>query len=107
MSDDPVVQITLDGETIDVDLLDIDGNEWCTVKRKLGLKPKQVFDDAQDMDFEAIAALVWLVKRREDPQVQYEEILSGLSMRSLIDSDDEGEDDAEESPSGSGANSEA
>lgn len=106
-SDDPVIQVTLDGETIDVDLFDIDGNEWATVKKQLKLKPRQVFEDAQDFDFEALAALVWIMKRRDDPQVGYDEILSGLSMRSLVDdTDDDDAEEVDERPSDSGAGSE-
>lgn len=118
-SEDPVLEIELDGERTTVDLAGITGIEWRAVKRLLGLKPREVFDDAQQMDFEAIAALLWVVQRRDKGGVgngkvdaktataEFEEILSGLSLRSLVDEDDESGGDGGDPPSSSGATSES
>lgn len=119
-SDDPVLEIELDGERTSVDLAGITGIEWRAIKRMLGLKPREVFDDAQQMDFEALAALLWVVQRRDyggvgngkvdakTANAEFEEILSGLSLRSIVGEEDEDEaDDGGDPPSSSGENSES
>lgn len=107
MADEATIEIDLDGETIVVDPLDINGVEWADIKRHLGMRPKVVLDAIAEFDFDALAALIWVMKRRDAPadQVKFDEILSGLSMRSFIDTSDGEAGDAD--PSDSGADSEA
>lgn len=104
--DDDAIPIMIDDEKVLIDFLDFNGCEWHTIKKQMGgMKPSEVMDAASLNDFDAIAALAWAVLRRDDPSVQYDEILSGLSMRSLIDDEDDDEED-DERPSDSGADSE-
>lgn len=105
---DTSFDVSLDDQTVKVDPLDIDGNEWVTIKKATGLPAKQVMQGVEDLDFECLAAIVWIHIRRDDPDVDLEAVLGGLSLRGFEtgdgnESDDESEDEA---PSGSGASSE-
>ena len=80
MPDDTAIELVLNGETVLIDPTDIDGCEWRTVKKETGLTPKSVFEGAGEMDFEAIAALVWIVQRRDDPKLAFDTVLKSLSI---------------------------
>ena len=103
MAEDTRIEVSLDGETVAIDPTDIDGCEWRLVKNETGMRPKAVFEAVEEMDFEALAALVWIVKRRDDPSLGYESVLSSLSIASFVNDDAEGG----EAPSVQGANSES
>lgn len=108
MADDTVIEVEYRGERVLVDPLDITGMEWRAIKRHLDLKPKRVLTDVEELDFDAIAALVWVVLRRDDPDCSYDDILESLSLRSFADEDEdedegssgEGDDGADADPSG-------
>lgn len=99
MAEDMRVELTLDGEKIVVDPSDIDGCEWREVKKVTGLRPKGVFEGAAEMDFEALAALVWVTQRRTDPGLDFEAVLKGLSLASFTDPGTESDEgSAEDEP---------
>lgn len=104
MADDTRIEVSLNGETVVVDPTDIDGCEWRLVKNETGMRPKAVFESVEEMDFEALAALVWIAKRRDDPNLGYETVLSSLSLASFADNEDTEE---VEDPSGQGVNSDS
>ncbi len=91
---DPTLAITVDGQRHDIDITDIDGCEWAAVKKQTGLKPKTVIEDAVDMDFEAVAALLWIVRRRTEPGLVYDDVLRSLSLKAFhADGIEDGEAD--------------
>lgn len=98
MANDLRLEVTLDGQQITIDPTDIDGVEWRDIKQATGLTPKKAFEAVSEMDMEALAALVWVVQRRDDEEVQYDEVLSGLNIGSFIGSDDDEQGDEGEAP---------
>lgn len=99
--------VVLDGEKVDVDPLDIDGNEWHAVKQQTGLPAKQVLDGADDFDFDCLAAVVWVHVRRTNPSVELDEVRSGLTLRSLMDGKPGVDADPSPSEDDSGGDSES
>lgn len=87
-----VVTWVIAGHRYDVDLFDIDGMEWREAKRATGMSQNAiVFQALNDKDFESIAALIWLSRRRTEPDLEYESVLKGLSFGVLgFDDDDDG-----------------
>lgn len=88
-----VVTWRIDGVDYAVDLYDIDGLEWRDAKRVTGLRQQEIVDRALgEKDWDAIAALIWVMRRREEPALAYEDVLKGLTYRAFMD--DAGEDDS-------------
>ena len=84
MTDTNIVSWAVDGKRYDVDLFDIDGVEWRDIKRATRESQFEVLRLALDeKDFEAIGALLWVWRRREEPDLTYETVLSGLTYRDL------------------------
>lgn len=85
----------VDGIRYDVDLLDIDGIEWRDITSVTRLLQSQVMGQALlANEFEPVAALLWIVRRRtEGKKLKYEQVLKGLTYRSLrrIAAEEEGE----------------
>lgn len=97
---DEYIEVTLDGEKLAIDPMDIDGCEWRLAKKVTGLPAGKIMQAATDMDFEAVAALVWLTKRRDDRECEYEAVLSGLTLASFQDDDEDEEEEGDgEGPS--------
>jgi len=89
---DTSIQLQVNGETVDLDVSDIDGVEWREVRKVSGFRPKELFDAATEMDFEAFAALLWVVRRRKDPTLEYDTVLKSLTLSSFQAGDDEAVD---------------
>lgn len=91
----------VDGTVVSVDLFDIDGIEWRDAKRATGMSQREMVRAAlTEEDFEAIAGLLWIVRRREQPDLTYEDVLGSLSFARMgAQGDDE---EVEESPPASG-----
>lgn len=84
----------VDGVRYDVDLFDIDGLEWRDITSVTRLLQSQVMGQALlANEFEPVAALLWIVRRRVDKKVKYEQVLKSLTYRSLrrINAEEEGE----------------
>ena len=92
----PTLELNVDGVPYVVETSDIDGLEWRDIKRETGMTPKQVIVQVAELDFEALAGLLWVVRRREEKGLPYEKVLAGLSASVL--SKDEDEDEADEVP---------
>lgn len=91
MADDTQhVAWTVDGVRYDVDFYDIDGLEWRDIGRVTKLLQTQVMAQAiYSTEFEAVAAFIWIVRRRTEPGLKYEDVLKTLSYNSLRRPDDE------------------
>lgn len=79
-----VVSWVVDGKRYDVDLYDIDGIEWRDAGRETRLTQRQIMYQALVVkDFDAIGALLWIMRRRTEPDLAYEDVLRGLTYLSL------------------------
>ena len=84
MADTNIVSWEVDGKRWDVDLYDIDGIEWRDACRETRLTQRQVMYQALVIkDFDAIGALLWIVRRRIEPNLTYDDVLRGLTYLSL------------------------
>lgn len=92
-----IVTWDVDGTNYAVDLYDIDGIEWRDALRATE------YDTQGDLivaaltlkNFTAIAALLWIWRRRENKELTFDEVLGGLSYGSMMDPD---EDETETEP---------
>lgn len=88
-------------ERYDVDLFDIDGLEWRDAKRATGMSQNAIVYSALDAkDFESIAAILWIWRRRTEPGLEYEDVLKGLSFGVLATDDEDADDGSTASPPG-------
>ena len=86
MADTNIVTWVLGDQRYTVDLFDIDGVEWRDAKRASGMTQNQlVYLAVEQADLEAIAAILWIWRRREDPKLEYLAVLKGLNFRLLQD----------------------
>ena len=84
-----VVTWVIDDKRYDVDLFDLDGLEWRDAKRATGMTQNQLVYLAVDQkDLEAVAAFLWLWRRRTEPGLKYEAVLKGLSFGAIGTEDD-------------------
>lgn len=82
--DTNVVSWVVDGKRYDVDLYDIDGLEWRDACREARLTQRQIMYQALVVkDFDAIGALLWIVRRRAEPALTYDDVLRGLTYLTL------------------------
>jgi hypothetical protein len=82
--DTNIVSWQVDGKRYDVDLYDIDGVEWRDAGRATGMTQRQIMYQALVVkDFDAIGALLWIVRRRAESGLAYEDVLRGLTYISL------------------------
>lgn len=91
MADDTnIVSWEVDGKRYDVDLNDIDGVEWRDITRTTGLIQTGVLTQALiAKEFDCIGALLWIWRRRSEPDLTYEQVLRGLSYRTAVRKEDE------------------
>lgn len=88
-----IVTFRVDGTDHPVDLYDIDGLEWKRARLATGLKPYELCQAALDEqpDFEAVAALLWIVQSRDNPRLKYDTVLKSFSYGAVVRDEDEGE----------------
>ena len=58
-----------------LDYSDITGIEWREIKKLTGLSSMDAIAQTSMMDFEALASVVYVIAKREDKNVKYEDIL--------------------------------
>ena len=75
----------VDGQRVEIDLLDIDGVQWRDAFVATGGMTQTViqYGALALKEVAAIAALVWLAQRRDEPDLKYEEVAGRLTLRSL------------------------
>lgn len=84
--DDPIVELLVNGKHYSIDLSDIDGPERRAFRLATGVK----LHESDELDeYEFIAGLVWLVKRREDDSITFEDVLKTMKRDSLDDPEEE------------------
>lgn len=91
MADDTnIVSWEVSGTRYDVDLYDIDGLEWRDITRATGMTQAGVMRQALiAKEFDAIGALIWIWRRRTEPDLTFEATLKTLSYRTFTDAQDE------------------
>lgn len=82
---DHAITVALGDEQWEIDLYDIDGIEWRDAKRASGYPNQIALLDAVlgAGDFDAVAALVWIWRRRESPDLSYVEVLRSFSYGAI------------------------
>tara|TARA_R110000787_G_scaffold117171_5_gene227715 strand:+ start:2624 stop:2899 length:276 start_codon:yes stop_codon:yes gene_type:complete len=86
-----VIVVKIGEKTYHVDPTDINGLEWRDVKKETGLSVQEALEAASTLDMEAMGAIVWIVARRENPDLTMDDILLELTLGSIVDEDvDEG-----------------
>tara|TARA_A100001035_G_scaffold280344_1_gene285684 strand:+ start:6916 stop:7206 length:291 start_codon:yes stop_codon:yes gene_type:complete len=66
-----------------LDYSDITGIEWREIKKITGLNSMEAIAQTSMMDFEALASIVYVLAKREDKSVKYEDILASLTIESI------------------------
>lgn len=96
--DKATFRVEYDGQVVELDINDVNGLEARDFRNKVGMSFKAAFvqaDAGQLDDLEPIAGLLWIVKRRDKPELEYDDVLASISYGSIVTED---EDKTEEPP---------
>jgi len=66
-----------------LDYSDITGLEWKEIKKLTGLGAMEAIGQASMLDFEVLGALVYVLAKRENKTIKYDDILGGLNINSV------------------------
>ncbi len=66
--------VTAGGDKYEISPKDILNTEAMLIKKKIGLDFQPWLEAMGRMDAEAVTALIWIARRRTEPNVRYEEI---------------------------------
>ena len=75
--------VIIDDKQYLLDYSDITGIEWREIKKITGLNSMEAIAQTSMMDFEALASVVFVIAKREDKNVKYEDILAKLTIESI------------------------
>ena len=75
--------VIIDDKQYLLDYSDITGIEWREIKKITGLNSMEAIAQTSMMDFEALASVVFVIARREEKNVKYEDILAKLTIESI------------------------
>jgi hypothetical protein len=92
-TDDIKIELTIDGDSVLIEPLDVTGEEWRVIKQATGLSVKQVMEGISELDLDAVAGLAWNTIRKTDRDATFDQVLSKLTLRSIIDAADAAEGD--------------
>lgn len=87
-------RLEYDGQVVELDINDVNGIEARDFREKVGVSFKTAFvqADAGTLDdLEPIAGLLWIVKRRDKPELEYDEVLGAITYGSIVSDEDETE----------------
>lgn len=83
--------------TVRVRLLDLDATDWSEIRKQTGYRPKEVLSSLDELDVSALAALIWVWRRKENPKLSFANISKQISLATFQHVDIEGlEDDEDE-----------
>jgi hypothetical protein len=85
MAEEVRLELVIDGAVVIIEPLDVTGVEWRDIKKATGLSVREVMDGVSDLDLDAVAGLAWNVLRRDDPGLTVDDVLAGLSLRTLVE----------------------
>lgn len=92
---DAIIRTTIDGVHYDLDLGDITALDAKDFRREVGIPLAAAMSEAEGVDIDVIAGLVWLVRRKTERGLSYTDVASTITFNSDIDFGD-----AEEAVSG-------
>lgn len=96
-TDDPELNIKIGDKSYAVRIGELTGRDVRDYRALLGFPPQRVFSDPKEFDLDAMAGLVWLVRRRDEPNLGFEKVLDAINYGNLdIANDDETEGKDEE-----------
>ncbi len=88
MTDQPETKLeaTIDGKTYSLDFADFTGLEARLFRQAVGvsmLSAAELVEKGELDGLEMLGAIKWLVDRRDDPALSYEDVLEGLTYNSI------------------------
>ena len=89
LNKNPVIEV--DGQKFILDFSDLDGLEWREVKKHTGMNAAAAIQAAGQLDFEVLGVITWCIVKRDKPDIQLEDVLRNLNLRSLNNFGDEEE----------------
>lgn len=78
MTDDSF-KVTVNGTVIEVDPADFDRFEWRELKAAVGMTQMELFAAVAELDLDAIAGMVWVTLRRDNPDLVFDDVNLRLS----------------------------
>jgi virulence-associated protein VagC len=98
-TDDLKIELTIDGDKVIIEPLDVTGEEWRVIKQATGMTTKQVMEGVSELDLDAVAGLAWNTIRKTDRDATFVSVLSKLTLRAIIEAADAVEDSGDLDPS--------
>lgn len=71
--------VKVDGEVLHIDPGDFDRFEWRALKTAVGMTQVELFTALAELDLDAIAGMVWVCLRREQPELAFDDVNLRLS----------------------------
>lgn len=84
------MKIVADGKTYELEVLDMDGIEVRDFRKATGVSPTEVFLLGEPNDADALelaAGVIWIVRRRAEAGLTYEQVLGSLTFKSFTPAD--------------------
>lgn len=72
-------KVSVDGEVVEVDPSDFDRFEWRDLKTLVGMTQVELFAALAALDLDVIAGMLWLVLRRDRPDLAADDVNLRLS----------------------------
>lgn len=82
------VGVRIDDVVYVVDRDDLNALEWRAIKEATGLTPKHVILGLFELELEAVAAMVWIQRRRDEPQLAYNDVATHVTFGNLLTRDE-------------------
>lgn len=76
----PLIEVEFEGASLKIDVSDFDALEWRALRVTAGLLARDVFDDIAAIDPYALAGLIWLLLRRDNPDVQFDDLAKRVTV---------------------------
>lgn len=88
--DRPVeAHVRVDGKLYVFSVSDASAEDAAALRRATGMSLQGLFRAAlEDLDIDVVAALVWLVRRQQEPRLRYEAVAAEISYDTDIDFED-------------------
>lgn len=79
--------ITLEGKKYTILQSEITGVEVKDFREAVGVSPMRFFADPRNLDLDIVAGFIWLVRRRKERALQYDDIASKINYGSQLEFD--------------------